>query len=157
MHVVVRRDSVEATVGGTTVALDLTDRRPRQERGDDRGVLPFREGVPVGLDGRQVAVVKSDPASPTGLFWRRARQQISGDPSFVLPGMRLTGRGLPTLLTLRSDADVMVSTRRWSAWWADLAWNYSLPGGTRGMAPRVTRDTRPEHVAFWFAMRETHR
>ncbi|MBC9227168.1 hypothetical protein GL325_12615 [Aeromicrobium sp. 636] len=157
VHVVVRVNSVEATVGDSTVALDLTDRRSKAEQEKQRFASRFLDGVPVELDGRQVAVVTNEPGGPMGLFFRRARQQISGDPSFVLPGMRLTLRGLPTFLTLTDDSGTLVSTRRWGAPWDDFAWHYTLPGQYGVVPPWVAPGTRPEHVAFWFAMRETHR
>ncbi|MCD9154181.1 hypothetical protein [Aeromicrobium duanguangcaii] len=157
VHVVVRVNSVEATVGESRVVLDLTDRRPADVRRKHPMPVPFREGVPVELDGQQVAVVTNAPKSPLGIFFRRAVRQVSGDPSFVLPGMRLTLRALPVFLTLRADSGTLVSTRRWGAPWDDVTWHFSLPGRFGVVPPRVARGTRPEHVAFWFAMRETHR
>jgi hypothetical protein len=157
VSVVARANSVEATVGGRTVVLDLTDRRPAQERQRSPIATPFRDGVPVELDGRQVAIVRRDPKSPLGLFLRRARFEISGDADFVLPGMRFTDRGWPVLLTLRSDAGTMVSSNRWTAPWNDFAWVYALPGQSGFGAPRVAPGTRPEHVALWLAMKETRR
>lgn len=157
VHVVVRMNSVEATVGEATVTLDLTDRRPADVRRDRPIPVPFRDGVPVELNGKHVAVVTNEPGGPMGIFFRRARQVISGDPSFVLPGMRLTLRALPMFLTLKADGGTLASTRRWGAPLDDFTWHYSLPGRYGVVPPRVARGTRPEHVAFWFAMRETHR
>lgn len=157
VHVVVRMNSIEATVGDATVTLDLTDRRPADERRDRPMPAPFREGVPVDLDGQHVGIIKNEPGSPLGLFFRRARKNVTGDESFVPSGMRFTLRGLPVFLTLRTDAGALVSTRRWGAPLDDFTWHYSLPGRFGVVSPRVARGTRPEHVAFWFAMRESVR
>lgn len=157
VHVVVRMNSVEATVGESTVTLDLTDRRPADVRRDRPMPAPFREGVPVAVNGQQVGIVENEPRSPLGLFVRRARKSVTGDGSFVLSGMRFTLRGLPVFLTLRTDSGALVSTRRWGAPLDDFTWHYSLPGRFGVVPPRVARGTRPEHVAFWFAMRENVR
>lgn len=155
-HVVVRTDAVEATVGEATVALDLADRRPAAERQKDEFRSVFADGVPVSLDGRQVATITRAPGSPAGLI-RRSRHEVTGDPSFVPPGLRFTDRGLPQLLTLRSDAGVLVATKRWGAPIDTVLWELSwfTPYGV--VAPRVAPDTRPEHVALWLAMREAQR
>lgn len=155
-HVVVRVGSVEATVGGATVRLDLTDRRPAREQQEQPFRSVFLDGVPVELDGRQVATVTTTPGGPLGLL-RRGRQSVTGDPSFVLPGMRVTHRGLPELLTLTSDAGTLVSTRRWGAPLDTMLWELSWFRAHGVVPPRVARGTAPEHVALWLALRETHR
>lgn len=155
-HVVAQAESVEATVGGATVTLDLADRRPAAERRRDEFRSVFSDGVPVSLDGRQVATITRAPGSPSGLV-RRSRHDLTGDPSFVLPGLRFTDRGLPQLLTLRSDTGVLVSTKRWGAPVDTVLWELSWFRPYGVIAPRVARDTRPEHVALWLAMREAQR
>lgn len=155
-HVVVCADGAEATVGGTTVALDLTDRRPARVRQQEPFRSRFADGVPVSLDGRHVATVTKDASGPMGLV-RRSRSAVTGDPSFVLPGMRFTDRGLPALLTLRSDTGVLVATRRWGAPLDTLLWELSWLRAEGVVPPRVARGTRPEHVALWLAMREALR
>ena len=154
-HVIVRADEVEATVGDRTVSLDLTDRRSASERQQEPFRSVFRDGVPVRLDGREVATVTDEPGS-VGLL-RRGRQSVTGDPSFVLPGLRITHRALPALVTLRSDAGTLVTTRRWGAPLDMLLWELSWFRTEGVVPPRVAPDTRPEHVALWLAMRETHR
>lgn len=155
-HVVVRAHEIEATVGGATVTLDLTDRRSAQERQKSPFGSRFLDGIPVSLDGREVATVAKKPGSPMGLL-RRSRKQVTGDPSFVLPGMEFTDRGLPHLLTLRSDAGTLVSTRRWGAPLDTLLWELSSVGRYGVVPPRVARAAAPEHVALWLAVREATR
>lgn len=157
VHLRVRRGSVEATVGDATVALDVTDRRSGAEQRANPFHDPFAVGVPVTVNGRQLATVIQGPPRTAGLFLRRARYEVTGDESFVLPQMRFTHRLLPSLVTLRSEAGTLVATRPWTALYEDFAWHYSFPGGNGLMAPRVAPGTRPEHVAFWFAMRQVKR
>ena len=154
--VVVRVNSVEATVGGSTVVLDLTDRRPARERQEQPFRSVFLDGVPVELDGRRVATVSHESGGALGLV-RRSREQVTGDASFVLPGLRVTHRGLPLLVTLRCDAGTLVTSRRWGAPLDTLLWELSWFRSHGVVAPKVARDTRPEHVALWLAMREALR
>ncbi|GAA3524411.1 hypothetical protein [Aeromicrobium flavum] len=156
VSVVSRYNTVEATVGHATIVLDLTDRRPLEERQRSPIATPFRDGVPVWLNGRRVATVRRDPTSPFGLFVRWARKEIAGDPGFVLPGMRLADRSFPGMTSLKCDAGTLVRTNVLAAPWNGFAWHYTLPGISFG-APCVAAGVRPEHIALWFAIRETNR
>lgn len=149
-----RGDTIEATVGDATVALDLTDRRPALERQQDRFRSVFLDGVPVEWNGRHVATVTTAAGGPVGLV-RRQRHDVTGDGDFVLPGMRFTERALPTLLTLRCDTGTLASSRRWASPlnMAVEEWSYVREHDL--VPPRVARTTRDEHIALWLAMRES--
>ncbi|GAA3536726.1 hypothetical protein AFL01nite_11310 [Aeromicrobium flavum] len=151
VHIARRRDAIDATIGDVTVTMDITDRRPVREQQESRFHDLFADGVPIALNGRQVATVSSVPNGPVGLL-RRQRHEITGDPSFVLPGMHFTNRALPTLLTLRCDAGTLVSSRRWASPINMAVAEWSFVREYDIIAPRVARDTRPEHIALWMVM-----
>ncbi len=71
--------------------------------------------------------------------------------------MELTTRGLPTLLTLRSDAANLVSSRRWAAPLNMAVTEWSFVREYDLVPPRIARETRPGHIAFWMAMQEAQR
>lgn len=155
-EVVVRRDAIEARVGEAVVELDLTDRRPAAERQAEPWRSVFVAGVPVSLAGRQVATITREAGSPGGLL-RRERFVVEGDPGFVLPGLRFTNRALPHLLTLRSDAGVLVTSRRWAGPLNTAVTEWSFVREYDLVPPRVGQQARDEHIALWMAMKEGQR
>lgn len=152
-HVVVRGSTIEATVGESVVGLDLTDRRPALERQADEWRSVFTDGVPVSLGGAHVATITTAPGSPSGLV-RRQHHRVTGEPGLVLPGMEFTNRGLPHLVTLRSDAGVLVASRRWATPVNVPVTEWSIVREHDLIPPRVTRAAGPQHIAFWLAMKE---
>lgn len=147
-----RVDSIEVTVGEATVGIDLTDRRPAAERQANAFRDLYDDGVPVTLNGRRVATVTTRGAS-SGLV-RRQRLAVTGDAPFVLPGMELTHRGLPRLLTLRAETGTLVASRRWAAPLNMAVVEWSFVREHDLIPPRVTRAARPEHIALWLAVKE---
>ncbi|MFS0886835.1 hypothetical protein [Aeromicrobium sp. 179-A 4D2 NHS] len=147
-----RGDAVVATVGRATVQIDLTDPRPASERQREPWRSPFDAGVPVVVDGTRAGTI-TRPSGAAGLV-RRRRHDVAGDGALALPGLRFTDRGLPTLLTLRSDRGVLVTSRRWAAPLNMLVTEFSFVREHDLVPPRVSSDATDEHVALWFAMRE---
>ncbi len=153
VHTVARRDSIEVTVGEAIVELDLTDRRPAVERQAEPWRSLYDFGVHVRLNGAHVATVTTATVNRSGLV-RRARLQVTGEDHFVLPGMEFTHRGLPTLVTLRSDAGNLVASRRWAAPLNMAVVEWSFVREYDLVPPKVSRGTSPEHIALWMAVKE---
>lgn len=152
VRLVRRTDAIEVTVGDATVGLDLTDRRTAAERQANPFRDAYDDGVPVTLNGERVATITTE-GQRSGLG-RRQRLAVTGDQRFVLPGLQLTHRGLPKLLTLRSDAGVLVASRRWASPLNMAVVEWSFVREHDLVPPRVSGGTRPEHVALWFAVKE---
>lgn len=153
-HTVSRRHTIEVTVGDRSVELDMTDRRSAVERQADKSWWdPFAAGVLVRLDGDQVATVSYAEPRRAGLI-RRTRLRVDGDDRFVPAGMEFTHRALPMLLTLRDDSGTLAASRRWAGPLNTALVEWLMFREYDLIPPRVDRRTRPEHIAFWLAMRQ---
>lgn len=146
-----RRRSIEVRVGDAVIELGLDDHRPALERQAEPWRSVFEFGVPVLLAGEHVATVTEGHPGGSSLL-RRSRYDVTGDDAFVLPGMVVTQRSLPKLLTLRCDAGVLVSSRRWATPVNTAVRDWAMIRDTETIPPRVTADTRPEHIALWMAL-----
>jgi len=145
--------AVEARVGDAVVQVDLTDTRPAGERGN-AFESAYDRGAPLSVNGSPVGTIARDKDGPAGIIRRSRHLLVAGAP-LDQPGLRLTDRGLPDLLTLRDDQGVLVASRRWASP-VNMAINeWSFVREHDAVPPRVSKRALPEHVALWFAVRET--
>lgn len=147
---------VEAVVGDQTVELDVTNRGLIYEQTSRPLRLGFYACLEIGVlvrwNGEDVATIRHTEPRRLGLA-RRSRYAVVGDDRFVVPGMQLTERAIPPLLTLRADSGVLVSSRRWAEPLNIAVTEWSFVREDDVVPPRVRGGTRPEHVALWMAVR----